>query len=278
VIDFEAKFAAYLHEYNKKKALSDEALDEAAPLLYLKWLDTKKPWLDDKSPVAYFKSFDAPKLIELLGGYIISDLTLPGVLLNEIADTKEQTYPYLITLLKNYDGKENEVVKRTIVRLIEEMDLAHPYDYYIDVITSADEQNDFIEACVQELKNSGVAYIERLIEEYERAKNTYVSDCLLDVLCDISFDDRVYQFALEKFLYTETKKAFCASCLGKLGNADAVVHLEESLRDEETGYYDYMAVKNALEELGGQVTIDRDFSGDSDYEALKNEAIKNLEE
>ncbi|MBT3319928.1 MAG: hypothetical protein HN948_03180 [Clostridia bacterium] len=278
MIDFEAKFAVYLHEYKKKQALSDEALDDIAPQLYLKWLDTKKPWLDGVSPVAYFKSFDAPKLIELLGGYIISDVTLPGALLNEIADTNEQTYPYLITLLKNYDGEKNEDVKRTIVRIIEEMDLEHPYDYYIDVIAGADEKDDFVEACVQELKNSGEGYIERLVVEYEQAKNTYVSDCLLDVLCDISFDERVYQFALEKFMYTETNKAFCASCLGKLGNADAVSHLEEALRNEETGYYDYMAVKNALEELGGEVTIDRDFSGDSDYEALKKEALNDMEE
>ncbi len=54
--------------------------------------------------------------------------------------------------------------------------------------------------------------------------------------------------------------------------------VEATLTNEDTVYYDYMAIKNALEELGGEVTIDRDFSGDSDYEELKNEALKNLEE
>lgn len=278
MIDFEAKFAAFLHSYKKKMAPTDEEFDEVAPELYLKWLDSKKSWLDGKSPVEHFKAFDAPKLIELLGAYIISEVSLPGVLLNEIADTKEQTYPYLITLLKNYDDIKSTEVKKTIIRLTEEMDMAHPYDYYIDVIAAADEKDDLVETCVKELKNSGEDYIEKMIQQYEQAMNSYVSDCFLDVLCDVSFDGRVYQFALEKFLYSETNKAFYASCLGKLGNADAISHLEEALRDEDTVYYDYMAVKNALEELGGEVEIERDFSGDNDYETLKNEATNDLEE
>ena len=269
MIDFEAKFGAYLHDYKKEKALSDEALDEVAPELYLEWLKLEKSWLSGKSPVDHFKAFDAPALIEQLGGYIVSDVTLPGVLLNEIADRKEQTFPFLLTLLKNYDGDKSDIVKQAIIRLIEEMDMAHPYEYYIEVIADADEQNDFVEACAQELKNSGEDYIEQMIVEFERAKNPYVSDCFLDVLCDISYDERVSQIALEKFLYSDSNKAFYASCLGKLGNANAVSYLEEALRNEDTVYYDYMAIKNALEELGGEVTIDRDFSGDSDYESLK---------
>ena len=67
-------------------------------------------------------------------------------------------------------------------------------------------------------------------------------------------------------------------CFIDRGNAEAVSHLEEALRNDDTVYYDYMAIKNALEELGGEVTIERDFSGDCDYEALKNEAIDDLEE
>jgi len=269
MIDFEAKFGAYLHDYKKEKAMSDEALDEVAPELYLEWLESKMSWLDNKSPVDHFKAFDAPALIEQLGGYIISDITLPGVLLNEIADTKEQTYPFLLTLLKTYGGDKSDIVKQTFIRLIEEMDMAHPYEYYIEVIANADEKSDFVEACAQELKNSGEDYVEQMIVEFEQAKNTYVSDCFLDILCDISFDENVYQIALEKFLYSDSNNSFYASCLGKLGNANAISYLEEALRNEDTGYYDYMAIKNALEELGGEVTIDRDFSGDSDYESLK---------
>lgn len=270
MIDFEAKFRDYLHGYKKKNKLKDDELDAIAPELYLKWLDSPKNWLDGKSPIAHFKAFDAAALIEQLSSYIISDVTLPGVLMNQITDSKKETYPYLLSLLKNYIGDKYDDVKITIIRLIEEIDMPHPYDYYIEVIVDSDEKSDFAEACVQELKNAGSDYIKSLIRAYEQSKNRYVSDCFLDVLCDVSNDARVFQVALEKFLYSETGKAFYASCLGKIGNEKAISYLEEELRNDDIGYYDYTAIKNALEELGGEIDIERDFSGDSDYESLKN--------
>lgn len=270
MIDFEGKFAAYLHEYAKKKELNDEKLDQEVPELYLEWLDTPKKWLKGKTPVEHFKSYEASELIEQLGGYIMSGVTLPGPLLNQIADTKQETYPYLINLLKNYEGEKACRIKHTIVRLIEEMDLAHPYEYYIEVISTADDQDDFVENVAEELKNCGDRLVDELITAYEKAKNDYVSDCLLDILCDVSFNERVYQFALEKFLYSDRNRAFYASCLGKLSNQKAMPYLEDSLKEDDLGYYDYIAIKNAIEELGGEVTIDRDFTGDRDYECLKH--------
>ena len=269
MIDFEAKFANYLKAYEKKHSLTDERLEKVAPELYLAWLEKPKKWLKGKSPVEYFAEFDAPALIEQLGKYIISDATLPGVLLNRIADDKDETYPYLINLLKKYNGEKQSRIKHIIVRLIEEMDFAHPYEYYIEAISQAEEKNEFTESAAEELKNSGSAYLEQIIDAYGKASNRYVSDCLLDILCDICRDRRVYQFALDKFLYNDSGRAFYASCLGKLGHEDAMPYLEEALREEGIGYFEYTAIKNAVEELGGEVTIDRDFSGDADYESLK---------
>ena len=44
--------------------------------------------------------------------------------------------------------------------------------------------------------------------------------------------------------------------------------LEEALRQEDIRYFDYISIKNALEELGGEVDLERDFSGDKDYDSL----------
>jgi hypothetical protein len=82
------------------------------------------------------------------------------------------------------------------------------------------------------------------------------------------FDERSYELVLEKFLYSETNKAFYASCLGKLGSEKALPYLEEALRYDGIKYFDYVSIKNAVEALGGEVMIDRDFSGDKDYESL----------
>jgi hypothetical protein len=269
-IDFEKKFSEYLNEYTFENDIDDEKLDEIVPELYLAWLDAPQDWLDGKTPKQYFRVLSAAELIEMLGRYIFSNVTLPGPLLNRIADTKQETYPFLISLLKEYTGEKSDEIKKTVVRLIEEMDLARPYTLYIGVVASSSEQNDYAEACADELKNAGEDLLEDVIAAYETAGSAYAADCFLDILTDMPYDERVYVFALEKFLYSDTQRAFYAVCLGKLGNEKAAPYLEEALKSEEMTYYDYVAIKNALEELGREIDIERDFSGDKDYESLKN--------
>ncbi|MDD5017366.1 MAG: hypothetical protein PHO15_04605 [Eubacteriales bacterium] len=270
LIDFEEEFSKYLSEYKFENDIDDEKLEAIAPELYLSWLETPKEWLSGRSPDAYFQSFDSAGLIEELGKYIFSDFKVPGVMLNRIADTKDETYPYLLALLKNYDGEKSDKIKTVVVRLIEEMDMIHPYDIYIDAIANSSEKSDFSEACAEELKNAGEIQKENLIAAYEASESGYASDCFLDILCDLPCDERIFQFALEKFLYSDDQKAFYASCLGKIGNENALPYLEEELKNDDIVYFDYMAMKNAYEELGGEISIERDFSGDKDYESLKD--------
>ena len=270
LIDFEAKFSEYLDEYIAENELDDDMLEETAPDLYMAWLDTSKEWLGGKSPKEYIGTYSAAELVSMLGEYIFSDVTLPGVLLNRIADSRDETYPFLVALLKNYSGEKSDAIKKVVVRLIEEMDMVRPYALYIDAIATSDEKNDYAEACAEELKIAGESEKEDVIAAYEAAKSPYAADCFLDILVDMPYDERTYVFALEKFLYSDIQKAFYANCLGKIGNESALPYLEEELKSDDITYYEYVSIKNALEELGGEIEIERDFTGDKDYESLKN--------
>lgn len=270
LIDFKDKFSKYLSEYIQKNEIDEDEIEDLAEDLYFDWMDAPKDWLGGKSPNSYFDGLDSAQLIETLGRYIFSGISIPGSLLNSIEDKSKETYPFLISLMKNYEGEKGDRLKSVIVQLIEEMDMKHPYDYYIDSIAGSEEMMDFPEACVQALKETGDLFKERIIGAYEQAVSEYSSDCFLDILSDLPYDERTYNFALEKFLYGDTKKAFYASCLGKLGNDKALPYLEEALKGEAIVYYEYMAIKNAFEELGGEITIERDFTGDKDYESLKD--------
>ncbi len=268
LIDFEKKFGEYLHDYMHKSSLSEDELEEKIPDLYLEWQDMPADWLSGQSPNTYFQAMDAAGLIATLGRYMLADISVPGALLNCIADKHEQTYPLLLSLMQNYEGEKCDDIKTAIVRLIEEMDMPRPFAYYIDTISSSAEKNDFCEACVEELKNAGGAYKDSLIAAYENAKSAYSADCFLDILADMPFDERVYEYTLEQFLYSETNKAFYASCLGKLGSDKALPYLEDAIRQDGIKYFDYVSIKNAMEALGEDVEIDRDFSGDKDYDSL----------
>jgi hypothetical protein len=269
LIDFEQKFADYIKDYMRQHHIEDgDELDDIAPDLYLDWLDMPQDWLDGVSPNAYFAVMEPVKLISTLGQYVLSDMTVPEPLLNYIADSREQTYPLLISLLKNYSGDSEDKLRTIIVRLIEEMDMEHPYDYYIEVIAGASRQNDFLEACADELRNAGSQYQSAVVDAFEHAASAYAADCFLDILTDMPYDERTYNYAMERFVLSDDQRAFYAQCLGKIGNPQALPALEEALRQENLRYFDYVAIRNALEALGGQVDIERDFAGDKDYDSL----------
>ena len=268
LIDFEKRFAEYLHGCMSKKTLSEDQLEERVPDMYLEWLGMPADWLEGQSPNAYFSSMQDAKLIETLGKYVLAGVSLPGPLLGCIVERSGQTYPLLVSLMQNYEGEKSDALKTTILRLIEEMDMPRPYAYYISVIAAADEASDFTEACAEELKDAGASQLEEVIAAYEAAKSRYAADCFLDILADMPYDTRAFEYTLERFLYSEHQKAFYASLLGKLGNEKALPYLEEALRLPAIRYYDYAAVKNAYEALGGEIEIERDFSGDADYDTL----------
>jgi hypothetical protein len=268
LIDFERQFSEYLDQYVHDHHIDEDSMENIVPDLYLDWLDMPQDWLRGASPNSYFASMDAVALIGTLGQYMLSDITLPGPLLNRIADNRGETYPLLVSLLKNYSGENEDKIRTVVVRLIEEMDMDHPYDYYIEVISQSGEQSDFSEACADELRDAGPAYLEPMIRAFEQAQTSYAMDCFLDILTDMPYDERTYGYAMERFLLSDTQKAFYANCLGKLGDPRALPALEEALRQENLKYFDYIAIRNALEELGGEVDIERDFAGDNDYESL----------
>lgn len=268
LIDFEQKFGDYLHHYLHSSGMGEEELEDKAPELYLAWLSSPQDWLDGKTPNDYFAEMDAGGLVAALGRYLLSGLSLPGPLLNCIADNSADTYPLLLSLMKNYEGEKSDAIRTMVVKLIEEMDFPRPFDYYIGVVAAATQPGDFAEACVEELKNADGGYTQRIVDAYESSPSRYAADCFLDILSGLPFDERSYEIALERFLYSDANKAFYANCLGKLGSEKALPYLEEALHADGIGYFDYVGIKNAVEALGAEVLIDRDFSGDEDYESL----------
>lgn len=268
LINFEILFRDYLTEYRQKHVIAEDVLDEIVPELYLRWLEKPLDELDGKSPCGYFEDISGAELIMLLGQYFLSDMQIPGALMSHIADTKEHTFPFVYSLLQNFEGERADEFKAILVQLIEEMEMPHPYEYYISVIAGSAESGDLSEACADALRSSGNAVKDMIVEAFENASGEYAEDCFLDVLVDLPYDERVYANVLDKFVCSGSKRAFYASCLGKLGNEKALPYLEEALRQDSLAYFEYISIKNALEELGGEVDLERDFAGDKDYDSL----------
>ena len=96
------------------------------------------------------------------------------------------------------------------------------------------------------------------------------ADCLLDLLSGLpQKDKRVFDRLVRHFLGRYERRAYFASLLARYGDAEAIPVLEEALPGAD--YADYRALLEAIEYLGGTVSKQRDFSGDPDFEKLKQQ-------
>ena len=62
---------------------------------------------------------------------------------------------------------------------------------------------------------------------------------------------------------------FRGEALASVCAVSRVELLTKQLKDPKLDYYTYCAIRDAAEELGAWVELDREFAGDKDYEAIK---------
>jgi hypothetical protein len=92
---------------------------------------------------------------------------------------------------------------------------------------------------------------------------------LADILCSGGYSETAFDRIVEIYHRRRDQRAFYATCLAKLYNKRALDILREGMTDPTLGYYEYLAMRDAIEALGGEVDIVKEFTGDSDYEFMK---------
>ncbi|MBQ3305509.1 MAG: hypothetical protein IJH03_13355, partial [Clostridia bacterium] len=80
----------------------------------------------------------------------------------------------------------------------------------------------------------------------------------------------ILSYMLDKLRNRPDQRALYASFLGKLGDPRAIDAMKPFLTLTDIGYLDYIELRNAIEELGGDPGEERTFYGDPDYEAMRN--------
>ena len=75
---------------------------------------------------------------------------------------------------------------------------------------------------------------------------------------------------LEMPLWSAVVLGAVGAVLGEIGDPSAIGPLREMLESAELSYGAYLEIRNAIEMLGEDAGPERDFTGDPDYEALRN--------
>ena len=267
-IDFERRFQLFALDWLKRHpGLKEDEIDAGYNEMLEAWRTQPADWLDGETPAAYFDKFsDADALVDLLAAYDAAGMELPEALYSRIAELGEASVEALSRLAA--DVEKSAAARATAMSLLSDIGSGAPIEMCVRLLAQAEEPDELTEAAVRLVRPRVRAHIDALLEAFERAGECG-KDIFLDLLCECPGDERVYELACRRFLNAPERRAMCAACLAKLGDARAIEPLQRVAQAADLQYYDYLEIVNAIEALGGEVESPREFYGDPDYEAMR---------
>ncbi len=275
IIDFDEKFSNYVKKWLTENSDSFKNLDEVElrmPKIYEDWLDTPQEFLFGKKPKEFFLDFGANDLINFLIRYGSKHIGVPGPLLDAIISKKAEALPMLADIsLGKFELPEGiDVVSTqiTALNLIIELDPSEYIKDYINCMTSGKVDEGAAECMAEIIMQNAQEHKAQLIEALETSDNVSIKNMLLDILCSLPYESKVY-YELVSMFKSSNEKALYASYLGKYGKDDAIKILYEALDWININYLDYIEIHHAIEELGKEVNHSRNFDGDKYYESMK---------
>ena len=268
-VNFDEAFERYVREWMQKNSArlggNAERMEAEMPEVYLRFLNEPADWLDGQTPALYFTAYDdADLLVRWMVEYFQKKVPVPDQLLERIVDLGAPSEERLLRLLDDVQAPYDAVL--TAITLLRELGSEQPMQRYVDLIAGCPVPHEQADMCAESLQAMGEKAVGPILQALDRA-TPVAQEVFLDILCNYPGDERIYQLAMRKF--SERPCALFASMLGKLGDARAIPALREAAAVPGVNYLDYVEIRNAVEELGGDPLPERDFEGDPYYEALK---------
>lgn len=110
--------------------------------------------------------------------------------------------------------------------------------------------------------------IDDMLAKFESADGE-ISDMLIEILCEYKGDKRIYNGLVGNF-FKGYDVAGYARLLGKYGDEDAIAVLNAYAKENDLNYNEFIEIRNAVEELGGDfVGQEKDFEEDVYYRLIK---------
>lgn len=272
-IDFDKEFERYLTAYVKehgKEYRNYDALEEAIPEVYDKFLSTPVNWLGGAAPGEYFAQFDQPRqLVNWMEDYMKQRIPVPDMLMNRIAELGLEAEEALMHLL--HKERSSQEARMSAITLLQEIGSRAPMQEFIELqVNRADTQeNELADHALESLSAMGKDAIGPMREALSRA-TPEGQQALLTLLCDVPGDETVFNTAMALFEQRREWAAVLADCLGRLNDQRALPLLIARAASEETPYLDYIELRNAIEMLGGDAPERQFDAEDPDYEALRS--------
>jgi len=268
LIDFDKRFSDFTSKWmsdHGKEYKNFEAMEADMPNVYLRFLNTPAPWLEGVTPGSYFTQFEDPKeLVDWMRAYCEKRVPVPDLLLDQIQAVGLPCEKRLVALLKDEEAPQE--ARMTAVGLLREMESDAPRALYIAWQVNRQAKDELADNALESLSVMGPKVVKPMLDALGQATEAG-QEAMLDVLCNYPGEEKVFKLALRLFEANPKRRALFAGYLGKLGDDRALPALMEAARDPKLAYLDFIEVRSAIEELGGECP-EREFGDDPAYEAL----------
>ena len=263
---FEQFATQWMREHAAQYGNNMDRMEAQMPDVYMRWLNQPAKWLGGKTPAGFFAQYDdVNMLMEWMMLYERQRVPVPEQLMERLAelDGAEETF------LRALQAVETPYPTRlTLVSLLQELDSVQPMGLYIGWIANRKQEDELADMAAESLQAMGVQVVPAILEAVEQATPAG-QETFLDILCNFPGEDAIFTLALGLFEQRTDRRALFASYLGKIGDERAVPPLQKAAKASGINYLDYIEIRNAIEELGGEAPTERDFTGDPFYESLR---------
>ena len=269
IINFDEHFAdytsAWMKEHGGDYANYDE-MEEDLPKVYMRFLNTRAPWLGSLTPGSYFTQFEDPKvLVDWMHEYCRQDVPVPDLLTEQITFVGKPCEKRLVELLKDPEAGEN--AKMLAIGLLREMESDLPRMLYINWQLDRADKDEMRDSALESLREMGESVVQPILQNVGKA-NAAGQEALLEVLSNFPGNEQIFRLAMKLFQEHPEKRALFAGYLAKIGDDRALPELIRAAEEENVSYLTFIELRSAIEELGGTCP-EREFIDDPEYEALR---------
>lgn len=269
--DFDGAFSACLLDWmekNRDRYRYAEDMEKEMPAVYDAFLDTPQDFLGGEKPGEFFLKYDdAAMLVAWMQDYLLEGVDVPDMLLNRIASLGEDAVAPLAALLAAPDSMEEE--KMLAVTLLREVGSSAPLPLYVMWLRDGRETAEIRDNALESIEEMGEEAVQPLLDALNETDDEG-KEALLSVLSRYPGDERVFTGLIDLFARLPGRRAVLAAYLGRLMDARALPLLVEAARSEETPYFDYIELRAAIEELGGEAP-EREFGPEPGFDGSEGE-------
>ena len=253
-------FELYVQEAvrkNKEKYSSHEALEDDLGMLFNRFENVRIKTLDAAELREDGEIFDyVSKCLE-------NNIEVTDTICDEVVRAEGAT-EYLNGLL--YEN--NKDAKLLAALLLKEIDDEEVEDIFISVLTN-DEMPDEVKTVAFEYLSDGDDCVPEKILEIINSVPEKNQGILVEVLSNFKGRKDVFYWLVTMLQRAEDVPTY-AGLLGRYGDTAAIDILKSFASEVDINYVEFVEIRNAVEELGGEMTEEKDFSDDPYYKYINH--------